>query len=284
MVKLSLVLLTVGCLLVLMAAPSSIGIVKSTGGFRVNGSAISGNGTLFEGDQLETSAARSVVQLGVTQITLLPQSRAHVFHNRTVLEQGSELLSGAPGLSIEAATLRISAAAKASMVQVELSALNRVSVAAREGSAEVRNSSGLLIARLSPGVALAFDPQPQGGASTVVKVTGKLEFKDGKFLLTDCTTDTRVELRGTDLLQYNGKTIEVTGSDIPNVTLPPGVIQVVQVVTTASAAACKVGAAPPSGGRSFATAAIVGGVAVAGALVGLAAAGTFSGATTSSIP
>ena len=43
-----------GCLVLLIAGPASIGVVQSTGEFRVDGSAIRGNSTLFEGSVVET--------------------------------------------------------------------------------------------------------------------------------------------------------------------------------------------------------------------------------------
>jgi len=285
MLKLVFSLLTGGCLLVSAAAPPSIGIVKSTGEFRVNGSAVPGNSTLFEGDVVETSAARSVVQLGATQFTLLPASRAHIFRDRTVLEKGSGLLAGAQNDAVEAATLRIVQTAKNSMVQVEISAPNRVSVAVREGGAEVRNSSGVLVASLRTGMALAFEPQ--AGASTAVEMTGAVTKQDGKFYLTDPCTNVKVQLLGVDLDRYVGKREDVAGSGIPGATPSGGASQVVQAVTIAplkgKAAPCAVGTVGAAALSGAAKAAIIGGVAVAGAAVALAAAGTFSGAAPASI-
>jgi len=286
MLKLFFSLLSGGCLLVSAAAPPSIGIVKSTGEYRVNGSTVPGNSTLFEGDVVETSAARSVVQLGATQLTLLPASRAHIFRDRTVLEKGSGLLAGAQTHAVEAATLRIVQSTKNSVVQVEISAPNRVSVAAREGGAEVRNSSGMLVASLRTGMALAFEPQ--AGASTAVKMTGDVTTQDGKFYLTDGCAKVKVELLGQDLGQFVGKRVDVAGSGIPGATASGGALQVVQTITITrvKVAPCAAGApgagsagaagAGPAGLSHAATAAIIGGVAVAGTVVGLATAGTFS--------
>src|ERR1035437_2636300 len=292
MIKFALSLLTTGCLLALTAAPASIGIVKSTGQFRVNGSAIPGNSNLFEGDVVETAGGRSIVQIGATQVTLLPESRAHIFRGRTVLEKGSGLFAGAPSYAVEAATLRIAPAAKNSVIQVEISAPNRISVATRQGGAEVRNSSGVLVASLRSGMALAFDPQA-AGASTALKIAGTVESRDGKFFLTDTTTNVKFELQGTDLAKYDRKCVEITGSSIPGVTAAAGASQVCQVVTIQQVGCKKVAAAGAAGAgaagagaagagaatgiSAAATAAIIGGVAVAGVLGGLAAAGTFSG-------
>jgi hypothetical protein len=281
MFKLVSSLLMTGGLLVLAAAPASIGIVKSTGQFRVNGSAIPGNGNLFEGDVVETAGARSIVQVGDSRFTLLPESRAHIFRDRTVLEKGSGLLVGALGRTVEAATLRITPAAKTSVIQVEISAPNRISVAARDGGAEVRNSSGVLVASLRSGMALAFEPQV-GAATSALKLTGTIEAHDGTFFLTDTTTNVSYQLQGADLAKYVGKSVQITGSSVPGATAAAGASQVAEVATvqlSTAAAAAGGGAVAAVAVSHVAVVAIVGGVVVGGAAVGLAAAGTFSKST-----
>jgi len=245
--------------LTLAAASDSIGVVRSNGGFLVDGSAIRGNATLFEGNVIETTATRSVLQLGGVQITVGPESRVKVFRDH-----------------LEAGALRIAPTAKDSDLQVQTPG-KRVDIAARAGSAEVRNSAGTLVAIVSPGNALTFEPQ--AAASTEFKMTGALQQKDGKFLLTDCTSKVTVELVGSDLAQYAGKTVEVTGSSIPGAPAATGTSHVVRVVTIkrASAGCPAAAAAGAAGGLSKgATIAIIGGVAVGGTVGGLAAAGTFS--------
>ena len=167
MTKLILSLVSCGCLLILAAAPPSIGTVKSNGEFRVDGAAIRGNSTLFEGNIVETGEVRSVVQVGSVQMTLLPESRARIYRDRTVLEKGSGLVSGAPSQRFEAATLRIAPAAANSVLQVEVAGPGRVAVAAHTGIGEVRNASGVLVASVRPGMALAFDA---GAAAPGVKI------------------------------------------------------------------------------------------------------------------
>lgn len=278
MLKLICSLVTSGGLLAAAAAPASIGTVKSTGAYRVNGSAVPGNNTLFEGDVVETATARSVVNLGATQITLLPSSRAHIFHDRTILEKGSGLLTGAPDHAVEAASLRIVPVERSSVVQVEISSPNHVSVAARQGSAEVRNSSGVLLASLRTGLALAFEPQ--GGASAAVKTTGTVTTESGRYYVTDASTNVKVELQGQNLSQFVGKMVTVEGASIPGAAAAGGASQVVQVVHIATVHPPSPTGAPSGGGGGLshgATIAIIGGVAVAGTLIGLGAAGTFSG-------
>jgi len=239
--------LITGCLLLLTGAPTSIGTVRSQQQFRVNGSEIHGNSTLFEGDVVETGGARSIVQLADGQLTLMPASRARVFHDHTVLEQGSETVSAAQRQSVEAVSLRIAPAVRESVVRVEISAPNRVSVAAQGGAAEVRNSSGVLVASVRSGMALAFDPHA-AGASTFM-AAGKLESRDGKFYLTDQNTAVRYELRGPALADHAGQSVKVAGAGIPEAAVAAGVSQAIRVATIETAAyAPQAGAGGPAQG------------------------------------
>src|SRR5208283_475687 len=161
------------CVGTLMAAAPCVGIVKSTGDFRVDGSTIRGNSTVFEGDLIETTAARSMVQLGQAQITLLPNSSAKVYRDHTVLESGSELMRNGDKRTIEAATLQIVSPAKDGVVLVAMNGPNNIKVFASSGAAQVRTAAGLLVASLNPGMGLAF--APQAGAATSMQMKGVLE-------------------------------------------------------------------------------------------------------------
>jgi hypothetical protein len=295
MFKYMMSLLAAGSLLLVSAASPSIGFVKSAGEFRVDGSAVHGNSTVFEGALVETNAARSVIQLSGARITLAPDSRVRVYRDRTVLEKGSGSVRDGDRHIIEAATLRIAPSARDSVVQIDLTSPLHVTVGARGGPAEVRNSSGVLTASLLPGMALAFNPQAASAAA--VKLTGVIESRAGAYLLTDETTKITVQLlEGPDVTRYVGKKVEVTGSSIPGASPLGGASQLVRAVTikpagdkrkvaaAAGAAGAGAGAAAAGAGASAAAAglsgaavgAIVGGVAVAGTTGGLAAAGTFS--------
>ena len=272
-------LILVGCVLILTASAPSVGIVKSTGDFRVDGSIIRGNGTVFDGNLIETTAARSTVQLGAAQITLLPNSSAKVYRDRTVLESGSELMRNGEKRTIEAATLQIASASKDGVVLVAMGGPNNVKVFATSGAAEVRTAAGLLVASLSPGMGLAFTPQ--AGAATSMQMKGVVESTDNKFFLTDVTSKTRVELRGRDLAKFKGKSVQVTGSVILGAAAGGGASQVVQVTKieqlnaqAATAAGLPAGAAVAGAGAAAAGATVLGiGVAPAVVIGAAAAAG-----------
>ena len=264
-------LLTSGCLLFMMAASPSIGVIRSSGDFQVDGATVSGNATLFEGSTVQTAASQSEIQLSSgAAMVLAPNSRAQVYKDH-----------------FEAATLRISPTDTHTVAQIVSQDSSHVSISAVQGLVDVRNGAGVLVATVHPGLALAFSTQA-GGAATATKLKGCLVVskKGSKYLLTDTTANVTVELQGPDVAKIAGHQVEITGSMIPGATPAPGASQVVQVVTVNSVgSACTVpaGAAAAATGHTLAYV-IVGGVAVAGTLIGLGAVGTFNSKSATSTP
>jgi hypothetical protein len=187
---------------------------------------------------------------------------------------------------VEAATLRISPADTHTIAQVLTQDSNHVSISAVQGLVDVRNGAGVLVATVRPGLALAFSTQA-GGAATATKMSGCLGMKNGHYLLIDDTTGVTVELQGSEVAKNNGHQVEITGSMIPGATPPAGASQVVQVVTINSVGArCNIpggaAVAGAAGGHTLVYV-IVGGVAVAGTLIGLGISGTFSSKPAASV-
>jgi len=261
-------LLLSGCMIVATAGDPSIGTVKSAGDFRIDGSTIRGNATVFEGDLIETASVRSVVQFSSTEVTMAPDSRAKLYRDHVVLEKGMGLVRDGENQVIEAGTLRIASGSKGSLLQIETFGPNKVGVAARIGSAEVRNGAGVLVARVNAGLPIVFGPQ--ANASTITKVTGVVGKMDGKYLLTDTVTNVTVEIRGKDLGKYAGKEVSVTGTTIPGATPVAGATQVVEVTRIERAAI-----AAPGGVHTTAIVVGVTAAAVIGAVAGLGAEGVF---------
>jgi hypothetical protein len=259
-------LLAGSCLFAVAAPTSSIGVIRSSGVFCLDGSNVRNNSTLFDGALVETTAARSVLQLDAGEVTLAPDSRAKVYRDHTVLEKGAALLRDADKHEFQAASLQIVPATRDSVVQVDVEGPGRIAVAARNGSAFVRNSSGVLIASLQPGMELAFNAAQQG--TTAVDITGVLQVRNGNYYITDPNTHVTIQVQGTDLAQYVGKKVEITGSQVPGATPAAGATEVVQVTSITPETKRR---------RPVAVYAVVGGVVVGGTLIGLAAAGAFHG-------
>jgi hypothetical protein len=273
--------LIAGCMFPASGAPSSIGIVRSYGEFRVDGAAVRGNSTLVAGDVVETMAMNTTVNLGATEITLLPESRAALYSNHTTLQRGTTLLRGASSHALEAGNLRIVGTSPHSLVQVGYSDRKLITISAHAGAANVFTSSGELLASLNPGGSLAFEPASgasglgsgQATANAGATVKGKLTKKNGAyFVISDDGKTYEITSTTVNLDQYVGKVVTAAGSVVSS---SGGVT----VVTVASVSVASVAAG--AGLSAGAVTAIVVGGAAAGTLGGLAAAGSFSGKSAS---
>ena len=306
----------------LPANPLSLGFARSTGEFRMDGSAVSGNGTVFEGTLVETASARSVIQLGDAQMTLSPDSSARFYRDRIVLEKGTGSLKDGAHRLIEAATMRIVPSAQESIVQIEVADPSHLKVSTLGGGAEVSNSSGILTARLRPGMALAFNPQ--AAPESAIKMTGVVESRGGLYFLTDETTKVTIQIvDSADASKYIGQRVEITGSALRGATVATGAPQMIHVDTftpldtkrragavaagtggastggastggaatggaatsgTAAGGGAAAGGAAGAGLSTAAMGAIIAGSAVAATVGGLAASGTFASSSTISHP
>jgi len=266
-------------------AAGPIGFV--TGEFNMDGSQTRDNATLFNGSVIETAVSTSHVTLqDGTRVDLAVASRERVFRDHAVLEKGMTQVHGGSSYVVLANNLRVSSA---DPFRVAVSDPGTVRVTAVDGTAEVTNVRGQLVAMVARGSSLDFQ---EAAASAPSHLSGCLQKVGTHYVLRDTTTNVVVELTGTDLEKYLGKSVDVTGSVDPSATPVTGAAQVILAtnVTAGTGKGCKTniaaagaagGAAAAAGMATGTTVAIVGGVAVAGTLVGLAAAGTFSGKSTS---
>jgi hypothetical protein len=267
--------LIAGCMFSASGASSSIGIVRSYGEFRVDGAAVRGNSTLMAGDVVETMAMNTTINLGATEVTLLPESRAALYTDHTTLQRGTTLLRGASSHALEAGNLRIVGTSPHSLVQVGYSDRKLITISAHAGAADVFTSSGELLASLNPGGALAFEPTSgpsnsgsgQATANAGATVKGKLTKKNGAYFITEDGKTYEITSTTVNLDQYVGKIVTVTGS----------VLSSTGGVTVVGASSITVASAGVSGG----VIAIIIGAGAALTIGGLAAAGTFSGTSAS---
>ena len=271
------------------AASPAIGTVVARGAFRIDNATVSGNATLFEGATVESGAAGSSVELASgARMTLGAASKGRIFGDRMVLERGASRLEKTEGFRIEARGLTIQPETGNSTGRIALAGSTRVQVAALSGTFRVLNSRGMVVARIAPGLTLAFEPQASNGLS---RLTGRVVNRGGHYLLTDETTNVTVEVAGPEVAKAVGKRVEVTGSLDPAATPVSDASQFIRVTSvrplpgSATAAAGSGGTAAGGSGTggglaiSSTAIAIIGGVAAAAVVGGLAAAGTLSGGT-----
>jgi hypothetical protein len=293
----------------------AIGTVVTLGAFRLNHATVRSNATLFEGAMVETGAAPARMDVASgTHLELEPESTGQIFDRRLVLERGATgvtIASAAKSGSafiIAARGVTIQADGNAATGYIALIGADRIEVTARTGSFRALNSSGVLVAKISAGKALALEPQSMPRPA---RITGRLLRRGSDYLLTDETTNVTIEVTGSaltqaDLKRASGQRVEVTGSAYPGKKYPPGAPQVIEVaqITPAppasgtvpgdSAPAGAGGTAPAGAGGPAAGAgggaasgaavsatmiAIIGGVAAAAVVGGLAASGKLGAST-----
>ncbi len=282
---------------IILAASPVIGTVMTKGSFRVDNATVNGNATLFEGSTLETyDAASSVALSSGAKLWLAASSRGKLYGDRLVLEKGQTQLDQATAFRLEALGLTIQPERATSTGRVSVQGPARVEVAALTGGFRVLNSRGQLVANLAAGSALAFEPQAQASQT---RVTGCLESRDGRYVVTDEVTNVAVEVAGAGLADEAGNRVELTGQMDPTATPLSGTSQLIRVsqvrrvargcgnngaAAAAAAAGGAAGGAAAAGGISAATIAIVGGVAAGATLGGLAAADALPGQGSSGTP
>src|SRR5579864_5173217 len=157
-----------------MAAAPMVGIVTARGSFTIDASNITGNATLFEGNQIETGKAPSQLRLNNgARMQLAAESRGIVYRDRLVLEKGTSMLENAGNFQVEANSLRIRPASELSGAQISIGQSGTVQVAAFSGPVSVTAANGVLLANLQEGKTLDFTPDSTGSAGPTT-VTGCL--------------------------------------------------------------------------------------------------------------
>ena len=272
---------------VVEAAGPVIGTAVAKGSFRVDNATVIGNATLEEGATVETGSTVSSLELtNGTRLTLGLTSRGRVYGDHMVLERGESRLERGSDYHVEALGLTIKPETGNTSGRLSLVGAARVRVAALTGSFRVLNSRGMLVANIGIGSALDFEPQASS-TSGLAKVTGVVQRKNGHLTLTDETTNVTVEITGPGVEREVGNRVEVIGSTDSSFTPVPEASEYIRVTqvrrigkgpAVASGAAAPAGAAPTAGSAggianvSTGTLVIIGGVAVAATVGGLAAA------------
>jgi hypothetical protein len=273
-----------------LAGSPVIGTAVAKGTFRVDNATVAGNATLEEGTVVETTQSSSSLDLSSgAHLRLASFSRGKLYGDHMVLERGESRLERGATYRLEARGLVIKPETGNTSGRVALGGESRVQVAAWTGSFRVLNSRGVLVANLATGAALEFEPQVSS-SSGLSKVTGVLARKGSHLLLTDETTHVTVEVAGSGLEKETGNRVELTGSMDPAATPAGDASQYIRVsqikrlgkvVAPAHGGAEAAGAGGTAAGGvtagglgaiSVGTVAMIGGVAVAAALGGLAAA------------
>ncbi len=166
----AIALFTCGCLVSVAASPSSVGFVVTNGQAQVDGAAVHGNSTLFQGSVVQAGELRTsdLMFPGGSNLLLQPGSAVKVYREYAVLATWRRHPARQPRLRWLRMGLKYLPYLEQGAVVVGLKDKSHLEVAAQGGAAEVRTPAGALVARLEPGKALSFAIQvaPQSSSST----------------------------------------------------------------------------------------------------------------------
>ncbi len=124
----------------------------------------------------------------------------------------------------------------------------------------VSKSDGVVLARVEPGTALAFDPQ-QAGAAGPTTISGVLTRSNGHFLMT--SNNVVWQVIGSGLESLVGKQVELTGSIDPTRKPAAGAQQVLVITSSRVLTPVTIGGAAKAG-MSAKTKVIIAGVIIGG--------------------
>jgi hypothetical protein len=267
--------LTLGTIGSLWGSSPAVGTATATGPFAVNKAQVFGSTTLFDGALIETGTVPSRLELNTgNQIDLSANSSLTLHGNEAVLEKGS----------LEARTLRVETEGPNSKAEVRLTEGNML-VKAVTGSVRVLSRTGVLVARVNPGMGVMLDPYAAPPAD--FDLSGCL-LKQIQGTLFGLAVDNQLyQVSGADLLKNKGNKIHITGTSGSTPAGLKGASTLITItkVELVAAGGCRAagathgmdgdtgtGGGPGIDKPKSHTTAIIAGVAVAGAGGGIAAA------------
>ncbi len=184
-------------------AAAPIGVATASGQFRLEGSRIWGNSTLFDGAKIETTDATSELALASgVKIQLGAGSSARIWKGRLELERGTGQVTASSAFLVNAGGLSV----QGSRYRVGLLPGARLEVASLTGNAKVLGSRGDLLAAVPVGRNMSFAMQ-----QTVTRA-GCLVYKGNGFILQVDDSADVWQLIGGPLAENVGNRIMVTGS------------------------------------------------------------------------
>jgi hypothetical protein len=188
-------------------ASTAIGTASTRGGIRVDGYAINGNATLFEGSTVETSQTTATLRLQKgTQIKLGTDSEGMLFSDHLNLVQGNGEVSAAGSFEVDASGFHVISKEPNTRGVVAVSGAGKIAVSAAAGEFEVTDDAGNALGNVVTGKAMSFAlPGEQ------IAIEGTVSGSNGKYYLTD-KQGKQYELQGKGLGKFVNKMVRVTGA------------------------------------------------------------------------
>jgi hypothetical protein len=189
-------------------ASTAIGTAITRGDIRVDGYAINGNATLFEGSTVETSQTTATVRLQKgTQIKLGSDSEGMLFSDHLNLMQGKGEVRSTGSFEVDASGFHVISKEPDSRGVVAVNGAGKIAVSAVAGEFEVTDDAGNALGNVVTGKAMSFALPGEESSS----VEGTVSESGGKYYLTD-KQGQQFELQGKGLGKFVNKLVRVTGS------------------------------------------------------------------------
>jgi hypothetical protein len=198
-----------GLLVPTFAGNTAIGLAVSPGHLLVNGARVNGNATLTEGLELRTENAPGSVHYANGATVLLDRnSRAKVFADHLLLEDGAGQTGGKQPMAVWSLGFRVVAEAS-SQARVDRKQ-DIVTVESLRGPVGVFSKEGVLLARVTEGRALSF--QPMATKDGMSSYTGRIAKDGNRFVIPDEVTGRTIEVEGVGLDREIGQRVTVRGT------------------------------------------------------------------------
>jgi len=242
------------------AGTTSIGTISAQGSIHVDGYAVDGNATLFDGSVVQTDLASAALRVNRdVRITLSTDTRGTLRRDRLVLQKGTGEMTLPAHFQIEANGLHVTGDQPASRALVTVQNSDRIEVAALSGSLQVLGPNGLVLAKINPGRSMSFS-MATSTSTSAFSSRGMLSVENGHYYLTASDTNVKYEIFGKNLAKYVGDKVLVSGTVTTTTSATGGAAYAV----TASSVFIN-GGLVGLGGLSLGSEMIVGGVVVGSA-------------------
>lgn len=225
------------------AAGPIIGVAVSEGSLLVNQGTIQGNANLEAGSVVTSLASEVRVRLSNgAAASLIPKSVAQFGGQSMELKSGGGIFSNANGYPVNALgfDVRSEGSAKAKLYMEH----GQLQVGALDGQVKVTSRTGVLVARVMPGKALALAPAALNDSTSTM--TGTLRQSGDRWTLRDETTNVEAELQFMTPNDYAGRRVEVTGKALGSNGRADQVIEVARLIPAPEQG----GAARPTTGQA----------------------------------
>jgi hypothetical protein len=197
-----------------LAVTPSIGSLTVRGETRIDNQLVQGSGTLFDGSVVETGqsiASGADLRLANNvEIILWRDSRGTLYRDHFTLQRGTAQLGASDSFRVQASDVVIVPMESHSSGIVSIDPANSVTVEAKNGTLEIRTSAGAGVALVRPGHPLKFSPQSDKSLAEF-SATGTVSSENGRYYLNSTETGMKYELRGDNLQNYDGTSVDVSG-------------------------------------------------------------------------